>query len=116
MISGPRNIADGGGTVNTGSARDIIHGYTPEQHEAALEKRLTEFERLIREAHAGELSRLEEQAAEVRRRLKDVEADFKRTEADLAEARKLLNQYDNHLEREKVDAARRALDLSLIHI
>lgn len=109
MIGGSKNTADSGGTINTGTARDIIYGYTPEQHEAALERRLAELERLLRETHSVERKLLKQEILRTQQRLGDLEADFELTKKELAEARTLLERYGNQLESEKVEAAGRAL-------
>ncbi len=82
---------------------------TFEQHEKNVRERLKDLEAKLADATTDRTT-LEQQVAEARRRLSNMEADYARTTADLAEARALLDRYDNQFEREKVDAARRALD------
>ena len=83
--------------------------YTREEHEQKLDRAEIRLRSELERAGADR-GKLEQQLAEVQHRHADIEADFARTQAELEEARALLNQYDNRFEHERIDLARRALD------
>lgn len=105
----PDQHAETGGVINTGTARDIITGYTIEQYEAALERQEQRIRIDLERAHAAEKALLQQALDEVRRRTVDLELSFEARRRVLAASEEALWDLSGGMPQAKLDAAHAAL-------
>ena len=111
MIGGSRTdieISDADGAVAAG--RDVHIGLTFEEHQTALKEREAELRKDLERAHEGEKAVLQLELSAVGGKLSDVETDYQKTLAELAEIKAKLAQYDNQISGVEKQSAYDALD------
>ncbi|SEK62501.1 tetratricopeptide repeat protein [Pacificibacter marinus] len=114
MALGPKtdNLIEGGdGNAQVGhNSGTITIGYTIEQHEAALERTLERERGHLKLAHGAELERIQRDMAELQSRLDNKEKDYSERVEELFEYKQKLERFSNQIEKDKLDAAQKALD------
>jgi len=110
VITGGTKAAGGAAAVGGNVGGNVTIGYTSEQHEAALQKRLDELRADLERAHAAERDLLLSQITEVERQKSDLEASFTAREQDLRELRLKLADVGEGIAGERIEAAQQALD------
>jgi len=105
MIRPEQTAGDGGANVGGSNSGTITIGLTFEEHQTALKEREAELRNDLERAHEGEKAVLQLELSAIGNKLSDVEADYQRTLAELAEIKSKLARYDNQInELEKISA------------
>lgn len=114
MALGPKtdnSIEGGDGNAQVGhNSGTITMGYTIEQHESALERALERERGHLKQAHGAELERIQRDMAELQSRLDNKEKDYAERVEELLEHKQKLERFSNQIEKDKLDAAQKALD------
>ncbi|HSF94571.1 MAG TPA: tetratricopeptide repeat protein [Thermohalobaculum sp.] len=124
MLRPDQNASGGSANVGGDVGGDVTIGYTPAQHEAALQKRLDELRSDLEAKHlaiaeAGaakqellrrDLDQLQSEKAEVERRQADLDTSYKEAVAKIAELEALLAREGNEIGADRMAEARAALE------
>ncbi len=105
------SIEHGSGNTQIGHNTGEVHvGLTFEQHQHALSDALASKTTDLERAHGAEKEVLQREADELRRRLSEVETDYRERLEELAALKAELAKFQNRFDKDKFEAANAALD------
>ncbi len=105
------SIEHGSGNTQIGRNTGEVHvGLTFEQHQQALSDALASKTTDLERAYGAEKELLRREADELRRRLSEVETDYRERLEELAALKAELAKFQNRFDKDKFEAANAALD------
>lgn len=108
MIGGKR--ASEGGVIADNVGGNVTIGLTFEQHQAALEAALKQKTKDLERAHKAKQKLIRLEMASLQSRLANIEADYEKTIAELADYKAKLARFENQIDPARKQAAFAELD------